>query len=108
MMWAFLLGAVIAEVIGTQFLRASHGLTNWRWIPAVGLSYGVAFTLLAQSLAVGRPVGVAYGIWAALGVALTAVAARVFFGERLTLLMVTGIALICAGALLVETGAAHS
>ena len=53
--------------------------------------------------------GVAYGIWGALGVALTAVMSALIFDEALTALMGLGIALIIAGVLTVELGsqAAH-
>ncbi|EYT56434.1 hypothetical protein H489_0117955, partial [Curtobacterium flaccumfaciens UCD-AKU] len=47
---------------------------------------------------------VAYGIWGASGVALTAVLAAVLFGQALTLTMIVGIALIAVGVLLVEIG----
>ncbi|MFC6258329.1 QacE family quaternary ammonium compound efflux SMR transporter, partial [Kocuria oceani] len=43
----------------------------------------------------------------AAGVALTAVAGRLLFGEPLSRLMVLGIALIMGGVLLIELGAAH-
>lgn len=51
--------------------------------------------------------GVAYGIWAAAGVALTALASRVFFKEAITPVMMLGIGLIIGGVLLIELGAAH-
>ena len=53
------------------------------------------------------PLGVAYGIWSAGGVAVTAITSRFLFGEPLTHTMVAGIALIMAGVLLVELGSAH-
>lgn len=49
--------------------------------------------------------GVAYGIWAAAGVALTAVLARVIFSEPLTRVMAFGIVLVAVGVLIVEIGA---
>ncbi|MFE3548224.1 SMR family transporter [Streptomyces kronopolitis] len=63
--------------------------------------------VLAMSLHVGLALGVAYGIWAASGVALTAVASRILFNETLTKVMSLGIALIVAGVLTIELGAAH-
>jgi small multidrug resistance pump len=66
--------------------------------------YVVAFGLLAVALTLGLPIGVAYGIWAATGVALTAVLGRVLFREPLTRLMLAGIGLIIVGVLLVELG----
>ena len=50
---------------------------------------------------------IAYGIWSAGGVAVTAIASRFLFGEPLTRIMVAGIALIMAGVLFVELGSAH-
>jgi small multidrug resistance pump len=50
-------------------------------------------------------VGVAYGVWAATGVALTAIAGRVLFRDPLTPMMLGGIGAIAAGVLLIELGA---
>jgi small multidrug resistance pump len=61
---------------------------------------------MALALAQGMPIGIAYGIWAACGVALTAVGARVFFKDRLTKRMGAGTALIALGVLLIELGSA--
>lgn len=107
MTWLLLAGAIIAEVIATLSLRASEGLKRKRWIPAVAAGYGGAFGLLALALAQGMPIGIAYGVWAACGVALTAIGARVYFKDPLTKRMGAGIALIAAGVLLIELGAAH-
>jgi len=67
--------------------------------------YVLAFTLLGQVLRRGMSLGVAYGIWAASGVALTAILARVIFHEPLTRTMALGILLIAVGVLTVELGA---
>ena len=54
------------------------------------------------------PVGIAYGVWTACGVALVAVIARYLFSEPLTWVMVLGIGLIVAGVLTIEmAGAVH-
>ena len=50
------------------------------------------------------PLGVAYGIWTAAGVALAAVASRFLFREPLSLMMGAGIAMIGVGVVLVEWG----
>jgi small multidrug resistance pump len=70
----------------------------------VVLGYLAAFVGLAVVLSRGMGVGVAYGIWGASGVALTAVLSALIFGEALTVVMLCGIALIIAGVLLVENG----
>jgi small multidrug resistance pump len=74
------------------------------WYVAVVAGYLIAFSLLAVALTLGLPIGVAYGIWAATGVALTAILGRVLFREPLTALMLGGIALIIVGVFLVELG----
>ncbi len=106
MQYLLLLGAIVFEVIGTLSLRvAANGRSGF--YAAVALSYGVAFTMLLGSLRLGMPLGVAYGIWAAAGVALTAVASRYLFGEPLTRRMIGGMGLIMVGVMLIELGAGH-
>jgi small multidrug resistance pump len=102
----FLALAILAEVGATLSLRmATHG--SRLWIIPVAIGYPVAFAMLALTLAEGVPLGVTYGIWTAVGVALTALAGRVLFREPFTWLMALGVALIIGGVLLVETGAQH-
>lgn len=98
--------AIASEVSGTVSLRlASEGKKAW-WFGAAG-GYIIAFTMLSVVLAQGVPLGIAYGIWAAAGVALTAILSRLFFKEPLTWVMSIGIILIIGGVLLIELGAAH-
>jgi small multidrug resistance pump len=104
MTWLLLAGAILTEVAATMSLRASEGLRKKRWIAPVAVFYISAFSSLTIALAEGMPVGIAYGIWAACGVALTAVGARVFFKERLTWRMIAGIVLIAVGVFIIELG----
>lgn len=106
--WLLLLAAILTEVSATLALRAALAHPVWYLVTVTG--YLVSFTLLAVCLRHGLPIGVTYGIWAAGGVTLTAVAAALLFGEPLTALMGIGIALIIAGVLMVELGSqrAHS
>ena len=48
--------------------------------------------------------GVAYGVWVAVGIVLTAVLSRILVREPLTPLMLAGMGLIVAGVMLVELG----
>ena len=106
MQYLLLIAAILCEVSATLALRvAARGRVSFYALVLIG--YTVAFTLLWASLRQGMPLGVAYGIWAAAGVALTAIASRVLFREPLTPKMVGGIALIVVGVLLVELGATH-
>lgn len=107
MQWFLLAGAIVTEVSGTLCLRMGSTTGRKAWFGGVLAAYCVAFVCLALVLDAGLGLGVAYGIWAASGVALTAVASRIFFKEPLTLVMVAGIVLIAAGVLVVELGASH-
>lgn len=100
--WLLVLGAVFAEVLGTMALRAAIDQPFWT-IGVVG-GYVVAFTLLGFALGEGMPIGVAYGIWAAAGVALVAIFGAALFGETLSLPAILGIVTIMAGVYLVQAG----
>jgi small multidrug resistance pump len=100
--WALLAGAITTEVAATLSLRASQDHSAWLVVVVTG--YVTSFVFLTMVLRAGMPVGVAYGIWGALGTAVTAVLAAVLFGDPFTWPIVAGIGLIIAGVLLVEFG----
>lgn len=106
-MWVWLAVAITAEVAGTISLKLSEGFS--RLVPSVVVVVGylLAFYALSQALTRGLPVGVAYGIWAATGVAAIAVIGAVFLGESLTWVQVGGIGLVIAGVLALEVGGSH-
>ncbi|MEU0539894.1 SMR family transporter [Nocardia sp. NPDC005978] len=100
--WLLLVAAIGLEVAATLSLRAALDHPGWYILVATG--YIGAFIALSLLLRAGMALGVAYGIWGASGVALTAVLAAVLFGDPLTAAMVAGIALVIAGVLCVELG----
>ena len=103
--WLFLAGAILTEVTAALSLRAAtHGARAWYAVVVVG--YVTAFGLLALALAEGLPLGVAYGVWSAAGVALTALLGSLLFSEPFSWIMAAGIALIVGGVVLVQSGAA--
>lgn len=106
MNWVLLSAAILSEVSATLSMRMyAHGGRK-AWMAVVVVGYLAAFALLTLALDGGLALGVAYGVWAAAGVALTAVASRVLFAEPLTKVMSAGIGLIIAGVLCIEMGAA--
>lgn len=104
MSWVFLAAAILVEVTATLCLGASKGLRDKRWAVPIVIGYVASFFFLALALREGLPVGVAYGVWAATGIALTAIFGRVLFRDPLNRTMVAGLALIGVGVLLVELG----
>ncbi|BBY30063.1 DMT family transporter [Mycolicibacterium sediminis] len=108
MTWVVLFCAIGIEVCATLALRASDGFRRKVWIAPVVLGYLASFYLLWLTLSLGLPVGIAYGVWTACGVALVAVVARYLFGDPLTVKMLVGIGFIVAGVLVIElASAAH-
>ncbi|ALX66539.1 DMT family transporter [Microbacterium sp. XT11] len=102
--WPPLLAAIALEVSATLSLRAAEGFTHPLWLIIVVLGYTGSLWLLSIVLDRGMPVGVAYGIWSAIGVVLTAVLGTVLFGEVLGPVQLIGIGVIVLGVLLVELG----
>lgn len=104
--WLLLSGAIASEIVGTLALRAA--VDHWAWVGLVVAGYVIAFFLLGLVLRAGMGIAVAYGVWAALGVALTAVFGNVLFAEPLNLLTTLGIGLIIGGVVIVQVGAQHA
>jgi serine/threonine-protein kinase HipA len=100
--WALLGCAIVSEVTASLSLKAALDQPGWYVVVATG--YIASFVLLSFVLKAGLPLGVAYGIWGALGVALTAIMSAIIFGEPLTVVMGFGLLLIIGGVLCVEIG----
>jgi len=101
MHWFYLAIAIFSEVIGTTALKAADGFTRPGPSLLVVVGYLAAFFFLGLSLRV-LPVGIAYALWAALGMVLIAISGWLFFGERLDVWAKLGLVLIIAGVVLVS------
>jgi len=99
--WIFLSIAIVAEVIGTSFLKLSDGFTRIGPSLAVVACYIVAFYMLALTLKT-LPVGVAYAIWAGAGVALITLVGVFAFKQTLDPAAILGIAMIVGGVLVIH------
>ena len=100
--WVLLAGAIVAETSATLALRAATDTPAWYALVVAG--YAAAVALLAGVLRTGMAISVAYGIWAAVGVATTALLAAVPSDEPLTWVMGLHFLAVIAGVLLVELG----
>ncbi|MBF7054862.1 multidrug efflux SMR transporter [Halomonas sp. KAO] len=101
MSYLYLAMAIVAEVVGTTALKASEGFTRLGPSVAVVVGYGLAFYLLALVLRT-VPVGIAYAIWAGLGIVLVTVAGVLLYGERPDLPALLGIAMIIGGVAVIQ------
>ncbi|WP_282826894.1 DMT family transporter [Gulosibacter sediminis] len=72
----------------------------------MALCYLAAFTFLGLTLSSGLHVGVAYGLWTAIGIVLVVVAARVIWNDHLSRRMLVGIGLIVIGVVLIGVASA--
>ncbi|PRY66867.1 small multidrug resistance pump [Vreelandella songnenensis] len=101
MTFVYLIMAIVAEVIATSALKASEGFTRPLPSVLVVVGYGVAFYLLSLVLRT-LPVGIAYAIWAGLGIVLVTLMGVFAFGEKPDLPAVVGISLIVAGVVVLQ------
>lgn len=104
MSWLWLSLSILSEVTATLSLRASDGFRKKLWLIPVLLGYTIAFGFLGLTLNAGMPVGVAYGLWTAVGIVMVALMARALWKEPLTRRMLVGMGLIILGVLLIEAG----
>lgn len=107
--YLFLALAIVGEVIATTFLKFTSGeRAVWWAYPIVGVGYIFTFTMLSLTLSRGVPLGIAYAIWAGVGVVLVAIISWFAFGESLTWQQLVGIALVVGGVVLLELGGKNS
>jgi len=99
--WLFLFVAIVAEVIGTSFLKSSDGFTRLAPSLAVVASYTIAFYFLSLTLRT-MPVGIAYAVWAGAGMALIALIGWALFGQVLDNAAIAGIGLIVTGVVVLN------
>lgn len=99
--WIFLGIAIVAEVVATTGLKASEGFTRLWPSVLVITGYAVAFYFLSITLK-EIPVGLAYAIWAGLGIVLVAFIGWLVYGQTLDAASVIGMALIIAGVVVIN------
>jgi small multidrug resistance pump len=94
-------------VSATTALKLSENFS--RLVPSVVVvvGYVIAFGVLAKLLKDGFPVGVAYAIWAAAGIAAVALIGALFLSEPITWTMAGGLLLVIGGVVMLELGRAH-
>ncbi len=94
--WIYLAITILGEVVATSALKSSNGFTKPIPSAIVIIGYGFAFYFLSLALR-SIPVGVAYAIWAGVGIVLVATIAWIFHGQKLDLWAMLGIGLIISG-----------
>ena len=93
--------AIISEVIGSTFLVKSEGFSKLFPSIMVVILFSLAFYLLSQVIKI-IPLGIAYAIWAGVGIVLTAMVGYVLFKQTLDAPAIVGIVLIVSGVVVIN------
>ncbi|HBZ94181.1 MAG TPA: multidrug DMT transporter [Pseudomonas sp.] len=99
--YLYLAIAIAAEVVATTSMKAIDGFNKPLPLLLVVGGYGIAFwmlTLVVRTI----PVGIAYAIWAGLGIVLVSVAAMFIYQQKLDLPAVLGMGLIVSGVVVIQ------
>ena len=93
--------AIVAEVAATSALKASAGFS--RLIPSIVVigGYSLAFYMLSMVVE-SIPVGIAYAVWAGVGVVLVAIAGAIVYQQIPDLAAIIGMTLIVAGVVVMH------
>lgn len=93
--------AICLEVIGSSFLLKSDGFS--KLIPSVVTvcAFVACFYLFSQALRF-FPLGIAYAIWAGLGIVLTAIVSVIVFKQKIDAAAILGMLLIIIGVLVIN------
>ena len=96
--WIYLAFAIGLEVAATFMLKLSNGFEKVHWGMGSIALYSACFWVLAPALKT-IPVGVAYAVWAGVGIAAAGAIGAFAFGERLGPLQFAFVAMIMVGAI---------
>jgi small multidrug resistance pump len=93
--------AIIAEVVATSALKSSQGFTKPLASIVVVVGYCIAFYCLSIVLKT-IPIGIAYAIWAGLGIVLITIVGYFFYQQKLDSAAVIGMTLIVGGVVIIN------
>ncbi|WP_226859242.1 SMR family transporter [Enterobacter cloacae complex sp. P32C] len=104
--WAFLMLAIVAEVIGTSFMTLAARDGGYSGYLIMALALAISYYFLALSIRkIG--VGVAYAIWEGVGLVLLTIVGVYIFKDTLTTKEFTGLMIAIIGITCVTLGEEH-
>ena len=101
MAYLYLALAIVAEVAATSALKASEEFSKPAPTLLVIVGYLLAFYLLTLVLRT-IPVGIAYALWAGLGIVLVAIVGAIVYRQTPDLPAIVGMGLIIAGVVVIN------
>ncbi|HDS1150144.1 TPA: multidrug DMT transporter [Pluralibacter gergoviae] len=99
--WIILFIAIISETFATSMVKASEGFTRLLPSVAVVVGYAISFYGLSQVVKVMN-LGVAYALWAGVGICLVSLLSWLIFQQKLDLPAIAGISLIIIGVIVIQ------
>ena len=93
--------AICAEVIATVSMKAIKGFSTPLPLVLVIAGYATSFwmlTLVVRTI----PVGVAYAVWAGMGIVMVSIAALFIYGQKLDVPAMLGMGLIVLGVVVIQ------
>ncbi|MDF0733866.1 SMR family transporter [Pseudomonas entomophila] len=99
--YVYLAIAIFGEVVATASMKSVKGLSTPLPLVLMVCGYAVAFwmlTLVVRSI----PIGIAYAIWAGMGIVMISVAALVIYGQKLDYPAMLGMAMIVGGVVVIQ------
>jgi len=101
MKYLYLAVAIIFEVIGSSFIKASDGFT--KLVPTLLTIVAFVICFYALSIALKSiPLSIAYATWAGLGILLTALVSVFYFKQSIDLPAIIGIIFILIGVVVIN------
>ncbi|PHM60181.1 multidrug/spermidine efflux SMR transporter subunit MdtJ [Xenorhabdus ishibashii] len=101
--WVFLILAIMTEVIGTLSMKQASVSGDFTGMIVMYTMITASYILLA--VAVKKvALGVAYALWEGIGILFITTFSVVWFNESLSLMKISGLALLIAGIALIKMG----
>lgn len=101
--WLLVATSVTAEVVGTVALKYSDGFSKPFPSAAAAACYALAIWLMAVAMRY-LDMGITYAVWAASGIAATALVGIAVFGEQLGIVKAMGLVCIVGGVAMLSLG----
>ncbi|WP_455823720.1 DMT family transporter [Pseudomonas graminis] len=99
--YLYLAIAICSEVVATVSMKAVKGLNTPIPLLLMIVGYAIAFwmlTLVVRTV----PVGIAYAVWAGLGIVMVSIAALFIYGQKLDVPAMLGMGLIVLGVVVIQ------
>lgn len=101
MVYYYLAGAILFEVIATSTLQATAQFTKLLPSAIVVISYVIAFYLVSLTLKT-LPLGITYAIWSSFGVVLVTIAGIFLYKQIPDIPSIIGMSLIVSGVVIIH------